>query len=100
MAADLGPIICVCYTNHALDQLLESLVQGQVSRVIRVGSRSKSEMLQKLSLHHVAQDIESTKTERRQKWECHRDLDRDLAEIDECLTRLNASTSSNEIRKY
>ena len=28
-AAKLGPIICVCYTNHALDQLLEHLVQGR-----------------------------------------------------------------------
>ena len=26
-AANLGPIICVCYTNHALDQLLEHLVR-------------------------------------------------------------------------
>lgn len=26
--ARLGPIVCVCYTNHAMDQLLEHLVQG------------------------------------------------------------------------
>ncbi|KAK6591706.1 hypothetical protein H4I96_12262 [Botrytis cinerea] len=30
-AADLGPIICVCYTNHALDQLLEHLVKDGVT---------------------------------------------------------------------
>lgn len=32
--AKLGPILCVCYTNHALDQLLEHLLDegiGQVS---------------------------------------------------------------------
>ena len=29
-AADLGPIICVCYTNHVLDQLLEHLVKDGV----------------------------------------------------------------------
>ncbi|KFZ11229.1 hypothetical protein V502_07659 [Pseudogymnoascus sp. VKM F-4520 (FW-2644)] len=42
-AANLGPIICVCYTNHALDQLLEHLVADGIGQVIRLGSRSKSE---------------------------------------------------------
>lgn len=41
-AAELGPIICVCYTNHALDQLLGHLVKGGVKQIVRIGSRSKS----------------------------------------------------------
>jgi len=99
-AADLGPIICVCYTNHALDQLLESLVQDHVEKVIRIGSRSKSDMLQKLNLQHVAQEIETTKTERRQKWENHRALDAHLIEIDKLLNLLNDSNSQKNIRDH
>lgn len=38
--AKLGPIICVCYTNHALDQLLEHLLDHGVDSIVRMGSRS------------------------------------------------------------
>jgi hypothetical protein len=63
-AADLGPIICVCYTNHALDQLLEHLVKDSVRQVIRIGSRSKSDLLQNLTLYHVREGAKPTRTEK------------------------------------
>ncbi len=44
-ATKLGPIICVCYTNHALDQLFEHLVKDDVKQLVRLGSRSKFELL-------------------------------------------------------
>lgn len=100
ISADLGPIICVCYTNHALDQLLESLVRDEVAQVIRIGARSKSEILQKINLFHVTQEIETTKTEKRQNWECHRGLDENLVEIDRILLLLQEPTSQNNIREY
>lgn len=53
-AANLGPIVCVCFTNHALDQLLEHLMDAGVSNVIRMGSRSKSERLAPLNIREVA----------------------------------------------
>jgi len=99
-AAELGPIICVCYTNHALDQLLESLVRDNVRQVIRIGSRSKSEMLQKLNLQHVSQEIDTTKIERHRKWECHKALDADLLEIDKLLTLLNDSNSEKSVKGH
>ncbi|KAL4885988.1 hypothetical protein BJY04DRAFT_230198 [Aspergillus karnatakaensis] len=46
----LGPILCVCYTNHALDQFLTELKKTGVSRIVRNGSRSQSEDLESLSL--------------------------------------------------
>uniref|UniRef100_K3X2E8 NF-X1-type domain-containing protein n=1 Tax=Globisporangium ultimum (strain ATCC 200006 / CBS 805.95 / DAOM BR144) TaxID=431595 RepID=K3X2E8_GLOUD len=48
----IGPILCVCYTNHALDQFLEDLVKDgvPVERIVRVGSRSKSEVLEQRTL--------------------------------------------------
>jgi superfamily II DNA or RNA helicase len=68
-AADLGPIICVCFTNHALDQLLEHLLKNGVKQIIRLGSRSKSEILQDFNLRHVAKGIEPTKTEKHDRWQ-------------------------------
>lgn len=51
----IGPILCVCYTNHALDQFLEGLVDEGVSLtdLVRVGSRSKSTGLGTRSLNQL-----------------------------------------------
>lgn len=53
-SANLGPIVCVCFTNHALDQLLEHLMDAGISNVIRMGSRSKSERLAPVNIREVA----------------------------------------------
>lgn len=53
----LDPILCICYTNHALDQFLEALLRStvvQTHEIVRIGSRSKSELLQACSLAQVA----------------------------------------------
>lgn len=55
-AANLGPIVCVCFTNHALDQLLEHLMDTGVRNIIRMGSRSKSERLAPLNIREVAKN--------------------------------------------
>ena len=43
------PILIVCYTNHALDQFLEGISQF-TEQLVRVGGRSKSEILSKYNL--------------------------------------------------
>ena len=63
--ANLGPVVCVCYTNSALDQLLEHLVKDGVDGIIRVGSWSKSELVKRLNLRDAVQAAERTPTERR-----------------------------------
>lgn len=73
---NLGPILCVTYTNHALDQLLEALLDKNVtSQIIRIGSRSKSEQLQKFNIHKVARNMDRTKMEKSALWTSHRRLD-------------------------
>ncbi|KAL4772510.1 hypothetical protein BDW60DRAFT_207131 [Aspergillus nidulans var. acristatus] len=68
----LGPIVCVCYTNHALDQLLEDLLDnGITSQIIRVGSQSKSERLQPLNLRNVVRGVEKTCMEKTEQWHLH-----------------------------
>lgn len=97
-AADLGPIICVCYTNHALDQLLEHLLKDGVMQVIRLGSRSKSDLLQNLTLRHVAEEAVPTKTEKHDRWEHNRDIGETLREIEDILSGLNSPNSWKNIQ--
>lgn len=74
---NLGPIICVTYTNHALDQLLEALVdQNLTSQIVRIGSQSKSEKLERFNLRNIARGAEVTRMEKRRKWELHQQLER------------------------
>ncbi|RHZ08025.1 hypothetical protein DYB37_008653 [Aphanomyces astaci] len=52
----VGPILVVCYTNHALDQFLEGLLDDHIARpldIVRVGSRSKSARLDECTLFHL-----------------------------------------------
>lgn len=53
-------IVCVCYTNHALDQFLEHMVEAGETRVVRIGGRSKSEALERYQLKLLSR----TKTDR------------------------------------
>lgn len=57
----LDPILCICYTNHALDQFLEDLVKKGVplEHIVRVGGRSKSEVLATRSLHALSKQKKS-----------------------------------------
>ena len=75
-AAKLGPVICVTFTNHALDQILEHLVDAEVDQVIRIGSRSKSERLIPLNLRTVAQREDLTKLEKRERWQYKQEIEK------------------------
>ncbi|KAG5881480.1 hypothetical protein JTB14_026537 [Gonioctena quinquepunctata] len=46
-----GPIIVVCFTNHALDQFLEGIIPF-TSEIVRLGSQSRSEVLKDYSLYN------------------------------------------------
>lgn len=96
--ANLGPIICVCYTNHALNQLLEHLVKDGVDQLIRLGSKSKSELLQDLNLHPVSKELRPTKVEGHEKYLLYGELDIVIAEIDELMPCLMNPAHWNNIK--
>ncbi|KAF9106327.1 hypothetical protein BGX27_009208 [Mortierella sp. AM989] len=52
-AMNCGPILCICYTNHALDQFLEHLLDKGIKKIVRVGARSKSERLDDYNLESL-----------------------------------------------
>lgn len=99
-AAKLGPIVCVCYTNHALDQLLEHLINDGVEQVIRLGSRSKSELLQDLTLRHVSKEVRPTKAEGHERYELYAELDTVLDEIQELMPGLMDPTHWSNVKEY
>ncbi|APA10158.1 hypothetical protein sscle_06g049280 [Sclerotinia sclerotiorum 1980 UF-70] len=59
-----GPIIIVCYTNHALDQFLEHLLESGIEKLIRIGGQSKSSILEGKNLRVVSKGESQTKSER------------------------------------
>jgi superfamily II DNA or RNA helicase len=48
-------VLCVCYTNHALDQFLESLLKKGIRDIVRIGGRSRSEQLKTFNLAELVQ---------------------------------------------
>ncbi|KAL3428113.1 hypothetical protein PVAG01_01622 [Phlyctema vagabunda] len=52
-----------CYTNHALDQFLEHLVNIGIRQVVRIGGQSKSSILRSKNLKVVSQIIARTRAE-------------------------------------
>eukprot|EP01105_Mastigella_eilhardi_P023676 TRINITY_DN6013_c0_g1_i1.p1 TRINITY_DN6013_c0_g1~~TRINITY_DN6013_c0_g1_i1.p1 ORF type:complete len:1190 (-),score=202.15 TRINITY_DN6013_c0_g1_i1:1691-5260(-) len=47
------PILCVCYTNHALDQFLCDLMANGITGLVRVGGRSKTPALDRCNLSEI-----------------------------------------------
>ncbi|KAI2478280.1 NFX1-type zinc finger-containing protein 1 [Pyrenophora tritici-repentis] len=88
--ADLGPIVVVCYTNHALDQFLEHLIKIGLTKVIRVGGQSHSEMLEGYNLRDISKEETKTRTESYETAMAYKDLEECEKEATKLLGRLHA----------
>ena len=99
-AADLGPILVVCYTNHALDQLLEHFIDTGIERIIRVGGRSKSEQLEGLNLRDVSRMMERTRTEKQEYYGRDKTLKADAAFVNEAIVCLRRANTFENLRSY
>ncbi|XP_054156808.1 NFX1-type zinc finger-containing protein 1-like [Oppia nitens] len=53
---NMKPIVIICYTNHALDQFLEGMLEF-TDKIIRIGGRSRSEKLQDYTLTELRDKI-------------------------------------------
>ncbi|XP_076264518.1 NFX1-type zinc finger-containing protein 1-like isoform X2 [Rhynchophorus ferrugineus] len=92
---DEGPILIVCYTNHALDQFLEHLLKYTHS-ILRVGGQSKSERLQQYNLvnrKRKFKKIDEVSSERRH-------INKLMKEISEYTSTLNQIQSNNCVLKF
>ncbi|KAG6104174.1 hypothetical protein E4U31_002197 [Claviceps sp. LM219 group G6] len=98
--AQLGPILCVCYTNHALDQLLEHLLDNGIEKVMRIGSRSKSERMVSLNLTNIVQGFDKTKSERHAIGHAIGEIKRVCKDTVSGLRELASSQSTATIKDY
>ncbi|KAK3486914.1 uncharacterized protein B0T23DRAFT_236859 [Neurospora hispaniola] len=84
----LSPIFIVCETNHALDQFGEHIVEAGIKNVIRVGSRSKSKMLETYNLCKRRKK-ETTKGEKRARGEARVNIGTTLSRVRSCLDAIH-----------
>lgn len=63
MVSDADPSFNSCYTNHALDQFLEHLLDVGIDKVIRIGGRSVAEKLSGKNLRLVSLETPKTRVE-------------------------------------
>ncbi|KAF2463801.1 P-loop containing nucleoside triphosphate hydrolase protein [Lindgomyces ingoldianus] len=98
--ADLGPMLVVTYTNHALDQFLEHLLDGGIDRVIRMGSRSTCDRLGDLNLRIVSRNIDRTSDEKKEEYARRRVMITDAAYVTEALRKLKLSNTCDGLKDY
>lgn len=98
--ARLGPIVCVCYTNHALDQLLEHLIEDGVEGIIRVGSRSKSELVRRFNLREAVQSAERTSTEKYRFAINKSDIDTEAEDMQPLLDTLINPKNPHNVKEF
>ena len=98
--ASLGPILCVCYTNHALDQLLEHLLDDGVKSMIRLGSQSKSERLQDLNIRTVARQAQRTRSEKSDLYNREKEVRDTSQQIEQALLQLATSNPWSAVKAF
>ncbi|ORY02657.1 hypothetical protein BCR34DRAFT_521231 [Clohesyomyces aquaticus] len=98
--AELGPILVVTYTNHALDQFLEHLLDSGVDRVVRMGSRSKCERLQDLNLRVVTRGMDRTSSEKQVEYYRRQVVEADALYATGSIRDLRLANSPDELKKY
>ena len=73
-----SPILVMCFTNHALDQFLEEILKchtNQDVKMVRVGGRSKSEVLNQLNLRTMVKRTYIPKEYLKEKYEAKRKVE-------------------------
>ncbi|XP_014223704.2 NFX1-type zinc finger-containing protein 1-like [Trichogramma pretiosum] len=97
-----GPLLVVCYTNHALDQFLEGIISTTKS-IVRIGSKCKTEALQPYTLQSRREktpfkDRSEEYNNNRQEWfNTKRELQSLMTEIAEVNADIKYLSTLNSI---
>ncbi|KAL8365909.1 hypothetical protein RB595_004608 [Gaeumannomyces hyphopodioides] len=89
-SADLGPIVVICYTNHALDQFLEHLRAVGINGIIRIGGRSRSKDLDDCNLAEVSRRTPKCRSEGQILGKAYSELDEQRRSLGLRLAGLDA----------
>ena len=63
------PIVVACMTNHALDDFVASLVNRNITKIVRLGTRSSCEWMEKYLISNVSRRVKPNDDERRARFE-------------------------------
>ena len=85
-----------CYTNHALDQFLEHLINTGIHKVIRIGGQSRSDLLQNYNLRNISQTERKTKHEKWQAATSYKKLDECALRSKHILNRVHGTSKRVE----
>ncbi|KAI7561803.1 hypothetical protein KC319_g10217 [Hortaea werneckii] len=97
---NLGPVLCVCFTNHALDQSLERLLDEGVSNIVRIGGCSKSDRLADVNLREVVQRLDLTKMEKSERFRLTKEVEDEVTELKLILRSMSELGSQSSIEDY
>ncbi|KAK6347982.1 hypothetical protein TWF718_005802 [Orbilia javanica] len=81
----LGPILCICYTNHALDQFLNELLKLGITKIARIGSPSPLPQIENLSFDNYKKSCPKIHVQ---------GLGRQIGATGEVLSRLQSEISA------
>lgn len=87
------PILFVCQTNHALDQILEHVYTFE-KNIIRVGGRSQSAIMQSLNLTNVKKTKESLVKRTAEEWDVINDLNSYLERVKADCSQMSSSVDN------
>ncbi|KAF9105258.1 hypothetical protein BGX27_009708 [Mortierella sp. AM989] len=87
-----GPILCICYSDHALDQFLGYLLDEDINRLVRIGSRP-SERLQMYNLYELVGQKSRTPAERVAVNQARRECDKTALKLQEVDKELQSKPS-------
>ncbi|GBC02767.1 hypothetical protein RclHR1_04800007 [Rhizophagus clarus] len=94
----IGPILTICFTNHALDQFLEHLLDANIKNIVRLGSRSKSERIKDFNLEVLCKN----RNKKKQSYLIAK-LHRELESIEDKVNNITLARtwmSWDDVREY
>ncbi len=81
-----SPILVVCYTNQALDNVLEDML-GVTERIVRVGGRSSSDLLEKHNLNAIRRVLSEERIRDAECYKAGKEIEADLRSLKERTDR-------------
>ncbi|CAI2170001.1 16549_t:CDS:10 [Funneliformis geosporum] len=100
-ATAIGPILTICYTNHALDQFLECLLDNNITKIVRLGSRSKSDRIKEFNLEQISRSRPKVSHRGFMLYEAYEELDEIKNEAINLQDKLSRELMTwNDVKNY
>lgn len=99
----IGPILLIAFTNHALDHMLSSILDADITkRIVRLGRRANDERVAQYSmetLERVQVESRLDRTFSSQRWEL-KEIQEEIQHLMTNLLKLDIEDDTDEIMKY